>query len=51
MPIVARNTMTRVALIKDEIKLELAHSFQGSVSYHHDRKHVSIQAGIRLKKL
>jgi hypothetical protein len=43
--------MTKVTLIKDNIKLGLAYSFRGSVHHHHDEKHGSIQAGMVLKEL
>jgi hypothetical protein len=36
--------MTKATLIKDNVLLELAYSFRGSVHYHHGRKHRSTQA-------
>jgi hypothetical protein len=38
------------SFIKANISLELAYSFRGSVHYHHDRKHGSIQADMVLEK-
>jgi hypothetical protein len=43
--------MTKTTLIKDNVSLELAYRFRGSVHYHHGRKHGSIQAGMTLEEL
>ena len=37
-------------LIKENISLELAYSFRGSVHYHHDGKHGSVHADMVLEK-
>ena len=42
--------MTKVTLIKENISLGLAYRFRGSVHYHHDRKHGSLQADIVLEE-
>jgi hypothetical protein len=43
--------MTKTTLIKENIQLELAYKFRGSVHYHPGRKHDSIQAGVMWKEL
>ena len=42
--------MTKATLVKKTIPLVLACSFRGSVHYHHDRKHGSIQADMVLEE-
>jgi hypothetical protein len=42
--------MTSATLIKENISLGLAYSFRGLVSYHHSRKHGSMQADMVLEK-
>ena len=42
--------MTKVTFINDNISLELACSFHGSVHYHHGRKHGGKQADKVLEK-
>jgi hypothetical protein len=38
--------MIKAASIEDNISLELAYSFRGSVHYQNGRKHGNIQAGM-----
>ena len=45
------DTMTNVALIKENIALGLPYSFRGSVHYHYVGKHGSLQADMVLKLL
>jgi hypothetical protein len=40
--------MTKATLIKENISLELAFRFRGSVHYHHGGKHGSMQADMVL---
>jgi hypothetical protein len=42
--------MTKKTLIKDNISLELAYRFRGSVHYHHGGKHGSVQADVGLEE-
>jgi hypothetical protein len=42
--------MTKAISIKDNITLEVAYRFSGSVHYHHGGKHGSIQAVMELEK-
>jgi hypothetical protein len=43
--------MVKATLIKDNILLGLAYRFRGSVHYHQDEKHGSLQADLVLEKL
>jgi hypothetical protein len=43
--------MAKATLVKDNIQLELAYRFRGSVHYHQEGKHGSIQADMVLKSL
>ena len=43
--------MIKVTLIKENISLELADRFRGSVHYHHGGKHGSVQADVGLEEL
>ena len=42
--------MTKATLIKDNIQLGLAHSFRGSVHYHHGMKQGRVQVDMVLGK-
>jgi hypothetical protein len=42
--------MSKATLIKRNISLGLAYRFRGSIHYHHDEKHGSIQADMVLEK-
>jgi hypothetical protein len=46
-----RDTMTTTALIKENIKVELAYSFGGLLHYYHGRKHDGMQAEKELRVL
>ena len=46
-----RDSMSKAALIKENISLELAYSFRDLIHYHHSEKHGSMQADMVLEEL